>query len=136
MTKVYHQNRLHNAKNPNQGDAKRVLCVCSAGLLRSPTAAFVLSQAPFNFNTRAVGAHMEWALIPIDDVLIEWADEIVCMQEAHEELIQSRHIIPQDKRIFVLDIPDIYERMDPELQRIIAERYMEVSDYGRSEGPI
>lgn len=136
MTKVYTQNRLHNAKNPNQGTAKRVLCVCSAGLLRSPTAAFVLASPPFNFNTRAVGAHMEWALIPIDDTLIHWADEIVVMQEMHEELITSRHIIPQEKRIFVLDIPDIYERMDPELQELIKTRYMEVSDYGRSEGPI
>lgn len=24
-------NRLHNVKNPNQGTARKVLCVCSAG---------------------------------------------------------------------------------------------------------
>ena len=52
-------NRLGNSKNPYQGDFKKVLCVCSAGLLRSPTAAWVLSNAPFNFNTREIGrAHV------------------------------------------------------------------------------
>jgi predicted protein tyrosine phosphatase len=30
-------NRLGNCKNYHQGKFKRVLCVCSAGLLRSPT---------------------------------------------------------------------------------------------------
>ena len=48
-------NRIANSTNPFQKDYKRVLCVCSAGLLRSPTAAYVLSQAPYNYNTRAAG---------------------------------------------------------------------------------
>ena len=43
-------NRLANTQNKYQGKYKKVLCVCSAGLLRSPTAALVLSQEPFNFN--------------------------------------------------------------------------------------
>lgn len=49
-------NRIANASNKFQGSYKRVLCVCSAGLLRSPTAALVLSKDPYNFNTRACGA--------------------------------------------------------------------------------
>ena len=64
-------NRLANTHNHYQGDAKRVLCVCSAGLLRSPTAAFVLSQEPFGFNTRAAGIAEDFALIVVDDVLLE-----------------------------------------------------------------
>ena len=47
-----YRNRLSNVNNRFQGNFKRVLYVCSAGLLRSPTLAEILSQAPYNFNTR------------------------------------------------------------------------------------
>ncbi len=43
------------SQNPYQGKYKRVLCVCSAGVLRSATTAVVLSKEPFNFNTRSAG---------------------------------------------------------------------------------
>lgn len=35
------------ARNSYQGDYRKVLCVCAGGRLRSPTAAVVLSQAPY-----------------------------------------------------------------------------------------
>ncbi len=73
-------NRMHNAGNLHQGQYKKVLCVCSAGLLRSPTTAVVLSKEPYNFNTRAAGCVPDYALIKVDAVLIHWADEIVCME--------------------------------------------------------
>ena len=55
-------NKLANTRNPYQGTSKRVLCVCSAGLLRSPTIAWILSNPPFNFNTRAAGVSLEYVL--------------------------------------------------------------------------
>jgi len=61
------RNRIHNSSNPYQGKFKRVLCVCSAGLLRSPTTAFVLSQEPYNYNTRAAGIVDDYALVPVDE---------------------------------------------------------------------
>ncbi len=39
---MINRNRWGNIDNPYQGSAKKVLCVCSAGMLRSPTAANVL----------------------------------------------------------------------------------------------
>lgn len=101
-------NRLWNCKNGYQGDTKKVLCVCSSGLLRSPTAAVILSQPPYNYNTRAVGVDKSHALIPIDQVLLEWADEIICMDSDHEKEI--RHLT--DKPIVVLGIPDEFGYMD------------------------
>ena len=62
MTDPFLMNRLANSSNRYQGEYKRVLCVCSAGLLRSPTAALVLSQEPYNFNTRAAGLDEAFAL--------------------------------------------------------------------------
>jgi len=68
--------RQLNVTNSCQTEAKRVLCVCTAGILRSPTAANVLNQE-FGYNTRSCGVDERFALIPLDEVLLEWADEIV-----------------------------------------------------------
>lgn len=120
-------NRLANCKNPYQGRNKRVLCVCSAGLLRSPTAAIVLSQEPFNFNTRAAGLVPDFALIPVDRVLIEWADEIVCMQLDQAEALTKALAVEaiDNKRVICLEIEDSYEYRSPELMKLVAQRYEE-----------
>lgn len=116
-------NRLHNATNPNQGYARRVLCVCSAGLLRSPTAANVL-HTEYGFNTRAVGIDTQHALIPLDNVLLHWADEIVVMDTYQEKAVSSRLTSLTDhKPIQNLSIPDLYSYMQDELVELIKELY-------------
>ena len=109
-------NALWNCKNPYQGDMKRVLCVCSAGLLRSPTIAWVLSN--HGYNTRAVGVH-DYALIPIDSVLIEWADIIIA---ANEDVANVLENVWGVDGVIELGIPDIYGTRDPKLIKIIEER--------------
>ena len=121
MSDPFLMNRLANCTNRYQGEYKRVLCVCSAGLLRSPTAAFVLSQEPYNFNTRAAGLNPEFALVPVDRVLLEWADEIVVMSAQQAE--QIRAMLEDEKPIVVLGIPDNFRYRDPELIRLIRESY-------------
>ena len=121
MSDPFLMNRLANCTNRYQGEYKRVLCVCSAGLLRSPTAAFVLSQEPYNFNTRAAGLNPEFALVPVDRVLLEWADEIVVMSAQQAE--QIRAMLEDEKPIVVLGIPDNFRYQDPELIRLIRESY-------------
>lgn len=121
MTDPFLMNRLANSSNRYQGEYKRVLCVCSAGLLRSPTAALVLSQEPYNFNTRAAGLDEAFALIPVDRVLIEWADEIVTMTSDQAEEIRNR--LEEEKPIVVLNIDDNYRYRDPELIKLIRESY-------------
>jgi predicted protein tyrosine phosphatase len=117
-------NRTHNSTNPYQRDFKRVLCVCSAGLLRSPTAAWVLGQEPFNYNTRACGIEPDYALIPIDEVLVSWAQEIVTMNWDMTNRIFEEY--PKfTKEIVSLDILDNYPYRDPELIRLITKHYTE-----------
>jgi predicted protein tyrosine phosphatase len=126
-------NRLANNKNRFQGDAKRVLCCCSAGLLRSPTAAVVLSQEPYNYNTRAVGVVPEYALVPIDPVLVDWADEIVVMESWQADTV--RIDFPEEskgKRVIVLNVPDKYPRMNPELVELIKKAYRDVEIFERA----
>ena len=120
-------NRIHNAKNPYQGAAKKVLCVCSAGLLRSPTAAKLLANEPFNFNTRAAGVH-DYALVPVDPVLVYWADEIICMSQEHEDVLRARFKdYLKGQKVITLNIPDNFPYGDPELVQIIKEKYKAVA---------
>lgn len=119
---VTRNNALWNCKNPNQGDFKKVLCVCSAGLLRSPTAAVVLNHE-YGYNTRACGIEPSFALIPFDEVLAHWADEIVVMEPYQVNLIPERY---KDK-VFCLNIMDSFEYMNPKLQELIKEKYASAS---------
>ena len=121
-------NRLGVINNPYQrlDEFKRVVTLCSAGCLRSPTAAVVLSQDPYNYNTRAAGLSEEYAIIPFDEGLYHWADEIVVMQPHMEHKVirlcqefNKEDVVP----IICLNIPDNYPYRDPELIELIKERY-------------
>lgn len=126
-----HMNAIGNSRNPYQGGAKRVLTICSAGLLRSPTAANVLTET-YGFNCRAAGITEEYALIPVTEVLIFWADEIVFMEQTHLDQFQTvwkDHKVAQAKitegKFQVLGIPDSHERNNPVLRQLIVEAYDE-----------
>ena len=109
--------------NSYQGDYKRVLTVCSANMLRSPTIAHVLSAEPYNFNTRSAGV-AGFALIPVTEELLMWADEVVCADTEHALHIRDKLMQYQlDKPIVNLNIPDIYEYRNPKLIELIKERY-------------
>jgi predicted protein tyrosine phosphatase len=120
-------NRKANALNPYQGHYPKVLCVCSAGLLRSPTTAVVLSQEPYNFNTRAAGLTPEFALVPVDEVLLHWADQIVCMTV--DQKIKLNNLVQKNVKgkklptIICLDIEDNFEYRDPTLMENIRKNY-------------
>lgn len=120
------RNRLANVNNQFQGGRKRVLCVCSAGLLRSPTAAWILSNEPFGYNTRAVGSSEEYALIQLDAAHVKWADVIVVMDEnqakqvekLRQQLADSTGFWPTAS-VHVINVPDIYGYREPELVEIM-----------------
>jgi len=116
-------NRLRNVKNKHQGNYKKVLCICSAGQLRSATAALVLSQEPFNYNTRAVGVSSDYALILLDPLTVAWADEFVCMEQEHVNMLNMYLHKDDTRNVIDLEIPDNYEYRDPKLMDLIAERY-------------
>ena len=119
------RNQLSNVGNQFQGNAKRVLCVCSAGLLRSPTLANVLHRQ-YGFNTRAVGSCKEYALIPISQALIWWADEIVFVnQENFDDLDEEEkeEIESVGVKVTVLNILDDFNWNDPELQALLLQEY-------------
>jgi predicted protein tyrosine phosphatase len=120
------ESRIGNCSNRHQGKYKKVLAVCSAGLLRSPTIAWVLSQKPYEYNCRAVGIEPDYALIKLDDVLLQWADEIVCADTEHERFVRYKvEDLALEKPILNLELPDVYQYRHPKLVRLIQKKYGE-----------
>ena len=130
------RNRLGNVGNGYQGHFKKVLCVCSAGVLRSPTLAEILTREPFNFNTRAVGIDQEFALVPVDLAHIAWADVIVVMDKQQENYITKMQLELEEYNrgmmffdicpVHNFNVPDDYGFRDPTLVRILTEKCYEV----------
>lgn len=121
------RNQLANVVNKYQTDAKRVLCICSAGLLRSPTLANVLHQE-LGYNTRAAGSSEEYALIPISVALIYWADEIVFVNsENFNECLYHNEEYGSiiRRKAVVLSIEDDFEWNDERLKQQLLEQYNE-----------
>ncbi len=119
------RNQLANVGNKFQTSAKKVLCCCSAGLLRSPSLANVLHKE-FGFNTRAVGCDKEYALIPISQALIWWADEIVFVnRENFDSLSQEEkdEISDVGVKVTILNIEDDFDWNDSVLNRTLLEAY-------------
>jgi predicted protein tyrosine phosphatase len=119
------QERIGNASNQYQGKYKRVLAVCSGGLLRSPTIAHTLAGDPYNYNTRSVGTNIDYALNLIDQVMLEWADEIVCADTEHEVAVKLKliDIGITRKPVVNLKLPDVYPYRDRKLVHLIKKRY-------------
>lgn len=106
--------------NPYQGKDKRVLFVCSAGLLRSATAARIYAQ---KYNTRAAGSS-DYALIPVTSDLLLWANEVVFVnQENYEAVTKIFNLEDFPCLVKVLDVPDRYEHMHPQLIEAFKEQY-------------
>ena len=97
---------------------KKLLFVCSENRLRSPTAESVFSQYE---GIEAIGAGTNSdADTPLSGDLVEWADIILVMEKAHRNKISKKYKeLLKNKRLVVLEIPDIYECMDPELIQLL-----------------
>ena len=108
---------LVNHHRQNASKFKRALCVCSAGMLRSATLAWILSNDPYNYNVRAAGTE-DYALVPVDRVLLEWADVVFFAEKSHKSKVFDK-FGPLNKTWYVMSAPDDYEFRDPELVRYL-----------------
>lgn len=131
------RNQLGVVQNAYQGKHKKVLTVCSAGCLRSPTAAHILSSDPWNFNTRCAGTSEEYAIIPVTEALVIWADVILVMDSDQFKYvmdIQNKLAAETDgmmhefeyKQIINLEIEDDYAYRDPKLVEIMTDKFWEI----------
>ncbi len=107
--------------NPYQGRDKRVLFVCSMGILRSATAARIYAG---RYNTRSAGSWGD-ALIPLTPLLIAWAHEIVFVNKENynNAVAEFGEAVFKETPTKVLNIPDQYPHMHPELIHAFEEQY-------------
>lgn len=95
-----------------------VLFVCGKNRLRSPTAEHVFAEWP-GVATASAGVGND-ADVLVDSELLEWAQLIFVMAPAHRRKLMARFPrILKDKRIVCLDIPDVFEYMQPELTELL-----------------
>lgn len=130
------RNQMGVIFNSFQGKYRKVLTVCSAGCLRSPTAAHILSSPPYNFNTRCAGTSEEYAIVPVTEALVAWADIILCMDEDQQRFLMGiQHKLAKEadamfeyeyKPVINLEIEDNYDYRNPELVRIMEEKFKEL----------
>lgn len=99
----------------------RVLFLCSQNHLRSPTAEAVFSDYS-HLEVRSAGLDNN-AVRWVTGEDLRWAGVVFVMKRSHRNrLLKKYHALDIGKRIICLDIPDIYECMDPELMRLLLER--------------
>lgn len=118
--------------NPYQGKDKKVVFICSMGILRSATGARLYAS---KYNTRTAGTWSD-ALIPLTPILMAWADELVFVnKENYKDIKQTYEADGEpgdfdcDFNVKVLNIPDKYEHMHPKLIQAFHEQYEAVPGY-------
>ncbi|MCZ6880091.1 MAG: phosphotyrosine protein phosphatase [Gammaproteobacteria bacterium] len=104
---------------------RKLLFVCSENRLRSPTAEAVFSEYE---GVEAIGAGTSQdAATTVSGDLIEWADLILVMEKSHRNKITKKYgTLLRNKRVVVLDIPDDYNCMQPELIQLLKTKVSRV----------
>jgi predicted protein tyrosine phosphatase len=104
---------------------KNILFVCSRNKWRSLTAETIYKNSS-EYKVKSAGTE-DSARIKINSKLIIWAEIIFVMEKKHKEKILEKFSNEiSNKKIIILDIPDIYKYMDKEL---IEEIKTSISEY-------
>ena len=99
----------------------KVLFICTANKLRSPTAESVFS-AWEGIEAISAGTSPD-APLPLSKELVASADVIFAMETHHRERVRKKYKQrPTDSRIITLHIPDEYERDDPDLIALLEDK--------------
>ena len=97
-----------------QREKCRVLFICSMNQWRSPTAEQIFRKHPL-LSVRSAGTSSN-ARRSVSDEDIGWADVILVMEEKHKSRLKAQfNRLLAGRAIHVLDIPDDYKYMDPDL---------------------
>ena len=108
--------------NDPQGTGERlnVLFVCSRNQWRSPTGEQVWRRHA-HVAVRSAGTN-SGARHPVSANDLAWADVILAMEEKHKSRLMAEfRPLLAHKPLHVLDIPDDYRYMDPELVELLGE---------------
>lgn len=97
-----------------------ILFICSRNQWRSPTAEQVWRNYP-GLSVKSAGTSRD-AKKSVTADMLKWADVVFTMEQKHKNrLVADFHRFLEHKSVHVLDIPDDYQYMDPELVSIVKE---------------
>jgi len=97
-----------------------ILFICSRNQWRSPTAEQVWRDYP-GLSVKSAGTSRN-AKKSVTADMLKWADVVFTMEQKHKNrLVADFSRILEHKPIHVLDIPDDYQYMDPDLVSIVKE---------------
>ena len=92
-----------------------VLFVCERNYCRSLTAEIMYRGTP-GYDVRSAGIDIHNARNLVTEELINWADYIFLMERLQEQVLRVRFgDLLNDKTVIVLEIPDNYRPMNPDL---------------------
>ena len=100
---------------------KKILFICSQNRLRSPTAEQVYAKRE-DLLVSSAGLNND-ATNRVSGELLEWADIIFVMEKSHLNRLRKKfrkHL--KGQRLICLDIPDIYEYMEPALIEVFESK--------------
>ena len=100
---------------------RHVLFLCSRNKWRSPTAEDVFADRP-GIEVDSAGLN-SGADVLISEEQVEWADVILVMEPKHRVKLNKNfgHLLAS-KQVGVLNIPDDYQFMDPDLIDLLEKR--------------
>lgn len=98
-----------------------ILFICSRNQWRSPTAEQIYRKDK-RFNVRSAGVSAS-ARRRVSERDVHWAGIIVAMDASHADRLRSMiRRAKTNATLHTLDIPDLYQFMDPELIDILKDR--------------
>ena len=107
----------------------RLLFICTANINRSRTAEDLFKNSDA-YEVRSAGfiRHSLGGQV-VTQALINWADKIFVMDEVRDQhlSILRRKFVVDHKRIYVLDVPDIYSRDNVRLIELLKSRLADLN---------
>ena len=97
----------------------KVLFVCAMNKQRSATAEQIYRNDP-RLDVRSAGVRSD-ANRRVSEGDLKWADIVYVMEREQQRWIRTRFEELELPEIDVLDIPDDFEYMDPELQQMLKQ---------------
>jgi len=104
---------------------QHLLFICSENVNRSPTAESLFSNSLF-YEAKSGGIGRN-PVVRVSQALIDWADVVFVMSEAedgHLTLLENIFNL-KEKVVCDLDIPDDYDKDDPELIHSLQQKIKE-----------
>lgn len=99
----------------------KVLFICTANRLRSPTAAALFADHP-GLEVRSAGLDAACPR-PLSNELVMWADKLFVMERRQRDIVRRKFRKTLGERpVIALGIPDDYEFMQPELVALLKDR--------------